>query len=898
METITITLDEVEVSGYPGMAILDLARESGVQIPTLCNDPHLTPIGACRLCLVEDMTSKALLASCVTPIRPGMVINTRTPRVIERRKAILQFLLASHPDSCFVCDKGNGCQLRKLASEMGIGLLKFERIPLPGNIEEVNPFIERDLSKCIMCAKCIRADQELVVEGAIDYIGRGFFSKPATLLDMPLEHSECTFCGTCVALCPTGALTEKEKTYRGTTTTTVETVCPFCGCGCNICLEVKANHIMRVRPGNESPVNHGALCVRGSYGYDFVHSPERLTSPLIKINGELKQASWEQALERVAAEFNRIKNSRGADSLAFLGSSKCTNEENYLLQRLARGVLGTNNIDNGSRLYSSASRIGLGWSVGFPGSTNSLDELEQSEVIMVIGADPTVSAPAVGYAIKRAVKFKGARLLLVEPRKTKLAFFAHLWLRPRIGTDVALINGMVKTIIDERLYDEEFVTRRTDNFTELTKTLKKYTPEHVEDITGIPAQDVKSAARLFAGAARASIVYGNGITQHMNGTDSVLALANLMMLVGGIGRQGGGIFALQRENNAQGACDMGSLPDFLPGYQSLDNPQARKTFEERWKTTLPTGTGLTALEMIEQAKLSRVKGMLIMGENPAASFPHPSQVIQVLASLEFLVVADMFLTETAKLATVVLPAASFAEKEGTFTNFEGRVQQVRQAIEPIGNSLPDWQIILRLADRMGHPMPYRQPQQVMDEVEELVPLYQHLAFSDIEKDDPDWAELRSDTLRTRRFYKGPFPSGFGRFSPAEYTPPTGSSEKDYPLTLLAGSILHQFGSGTRSLKDSRLKKFSSPHAWVEISESDAKQLGFVDGDRVKVLSSVGEVTATVKQTETLPPRLLFMPMSFPESPVNELFELAFDPRAKTPSLKSCTVRLERINADG
>ena len=897
VEAITITLDGVEVSGYLGMTVLDLARESGVDIPTLCHDPYLTPIGACRLCLVEDDSSGTLLAACVSPIRPGMVINTRSTRVIERRKTIIQFMLASHPDSCLVCDKGNRCQLRKLASEMGIGLVQFQRIPQLGAIEEVNPFIERDLSKCILCAKCIRADQELVVEGAIDYIGRGFASKPATLNDMPLEKSECTFCGTCVALCPTGALMEKDRTYGGTTTTTVDTVCPFCGCGCTICLEVKDNHVVRARPSTESPVNHGTLCVRGCYGYDFVHSSERLTSPLVKMDDNLQVVSWEQALDQVAAEFKRIKEAYGPDSLAILGSSKCTNEENYLLQRLARGVLGTNNIDNGSRLYSSASRVGLGWSIGFPGTTSSLDELEQSEAIMVIGTDPVVSAPAVGYAIKRAVRYSGAKLLLVDPRQTRLVPFAHLWLRPKVGTDVALINGLARVIIEEELYDEEFVARRTDNFDEMKRNLKSYTPEYVKKITGVPSQDMKLAARLFAGVERASIVYGNGITQYVSGTDSVMALANLAMLTGNIGHRGGGIFALQRENNAQGACDMGNLPDFLPGYQGLDDAQAKKNFEERWGVGLPTNAGLTALEMIERAGAGEIKGMLIVGENPVSSFPCPSLVRKSLASLDFLVVADMFLTETAKLATVVLPAVSFAEKEGTFTNFEGRVQRVRKAIEPLGDSLPDWNIILQLASKMGYPMPYSSPQQVMDEIEELVPLYQRLAYSDFEREDMDWADLESDRLRTRRLYKEPFPSGFGRFSSVEYTPPASASGDGYPLTLLCGAILHHFGSGTRSFRASRLKKFS-PHAWVEISESDAKHLGYSDGDAVKVASPAGEVTTTVKVTETLPSGMLFMPISFPESPANELFGIALDPRAKTPALKACAVRLERISGDG
>jgi len=897
VEAVTITLDGVEVSGYSGMTVLELAKESGVDIPTLCHDTHLNPFGACRLCLVENESSGALQAACVTPIQSGMAINTRSPRVIERRKVILQLILASHPDSCLICDKGNRCQLRQLASEMGIGLVEFHKIPQLSAIEEVNPFIERDLSKCVLCAKCIRACEELVVVGAIDYIHRGFISKPATLDDMPLEKSECTFCGTCVALCPTGALTEKIKTYRGTTTTTVDTVCPFCGCGCSVCLEVKGNRIVRARPGANSAVNHGTLCARGCYGYDFVHSPDRLISPLIKENGEFQAATWEQALDRVAAEFQRIKEEHGADSLAILGSSKCTNEENYLLQRFARAGLGTNNIDNGSRLYNPASRLGLGWCIGFPGTTSSLDELERSKVIMVIGANPTVSAPAIGYAIKRAVKNRGARLLLVDPRQTDLAQFAHLWLRPRVATDIALINSLARVITEERLFDEEFVTRRTDSFDELVANLQPYTPEKAEEITGISSQDIQLAARTFSQAERASIVYGNGITQHVTGTDGVMALANLAMLTGNTGQQGGGIFALQRENNAQGASDMGSLPGFLPGYQTLDDSQVRKSFEERWGQSLPTSTGFSALEIIKQAEEGKIKAMLIVGENPAASFPDTSLVRKALASLEFLVVTDLFLTETAGLATVVLPAASFAEKEGTFTNFEGRVQRIRKVIEPVGDSLPDWQIILKLADKIGSPMPYSSPQQVMDEIEDIVPLYQRHTYSDLVTEDEDWVNLESDRSRTRRLYQGPFPSGFGRFASVEYAPPKDQSENGYPLTLISGSVLHHFGNGTRSQRASRLKKFS-PAGWVEISQSDAEDLKLSDGDTARIISTVGEVITRVKITDTLPPGMLFMPISFPESSVNELFGIELDPRSKTPSAKTCAVKLERIISNG
>jgi len=866
------------------MTILELAKESGIDIPTLCHDPQLTSIGACRVCLVEDERNSALLASCVAPIASGMLINTHSPRVIERRKTIVKLMLASHPDSCLVCDKGNRCQLRQIASDLGIGLVELQRIPHMASIEEVNPFLERDLSKCILCAKCIRACQELVVEGAIDYFQRGFTTIPATLNNLPLENSECTFCGTCVALCPTGALTEKEKTYRGTTQTVVQTICPFCGCGCSICLEVKDGHVARIMPGKESSVNKGTLCVRGSYGCDFIHSPDRLTKPLVKKDDNFEEVSWEEALEQVATGLKRVKDERGPDSLAVLGSSKCTNEDNYVLQRFVRTVLGTNNIDNGSRLYNSASRVGLGSSLGFSGTTNYLSDLEQTDLILVVGADPSSSAPVVGYAIKRAVKQRGVKLLLIDPRQTGLSLFAHLWLRPEVGTDVALINGLAKVIIDEGLLDEEFVTRRTDNFEAFDESLKKYTLKYVEKTTGVTSQEIRAAARLYAGASRAAIVYGMGITQHTTGMNGVGALANLALLTGNIGRKGGGIYALQRANNGQGACDMGTLPKFLPGYQSVADAQARERFEKRWGTSLPAEAGLTTLEIMEQVKKEKIKSMYIMGENPVLSFPNSKLITEILASLDFLVVQDMFLTETAKLANVVLPAASFAEKDGTFTNFEGRVQRVQKAIAPLGESLPDWEIVARLADKMGYPLPFSYLQDVMNEIEELVPSYE--AYTDSEKQD----ELAYG--ETGRTSGRPLLKGFARFSTTEYAPQAGERKSDYPFTLLTGTTLYHFGTGSRSSRAGRLKKFS-PRSFVEICESDAKKLAIADGEEVKVISAVGEVTTTVKITDTLRKGMLFMPFSFPETPVNELFDIVLDPETKAPSLKTCSVKIEK-----
>jgi formate dehydrogenase alpha subunit len=890
VKPITITLDDREVSGHSGMTILELARESGIDIPTLCHDPHLASVGACRICLVENEQTGALAASCVTPIAPGMVIHTHSPRVLAHRTNIVKLLLASHPDSCMVCDKGNRCQLRRLASTLGIGWVEFKRIPLSATIEEVNPFIERDLTKCILCGKCIRACQEIVVEGAIDYFQRGFANKPATLSDSPLEDSECTFCGTCVSLCPTGALMEKERLYRGTTRTTVQTTCPFCGCGCSIALEAKESQVVRASPSEKNGVKGAALCVRGSYGYDFIHSPDRLTTPLIKGTDGFSMATWEEALERVATEFRRIKDDHGPDSLAVLGSSKCTNEESYLLQRFARCVLGTNHIDNGSRLHSSATRAGLAPAIGFTGTTHHLHDLEQSDTIMVVGADPSASAPIVEYAIKRSVKTKGAKLILIDPRKTKLAPFAHLWLRPKIGTDVILLNSMAKVIADEGMFNDEFVTRRTDNFETLIKTLKRYSPEYAGAVANVSCHDISAAARLYAMAGRAAIVYGSGMTQQVNGTDGVKAISNLALMTGNIGPRGGGIYFLQRDCNGQGACDMGVLPDFYPGYHDVAEARTRNRFEEYWKVSLPVNPGLTALEMIEKAKEGKIKGLYVVGENPMLSFPHSNLVAEALTTLDFLVVQDMFLSETANLAKVVLPAAGFAEKEGTFTNFEGRVSRVRKATAPPGDSLPDWEIILRLADRMGSPLPFSSLQQVVEEVEELVPMYAGRMDSD------RLYQAESDTWETKGTYWEQFLRGFARFSPVEYIPRSAGTTENYPLTLLTGNTLYHFATGTRSFRASRLKKFF-PQAVLEIGLSDARKLGVQPFDKVKLVSPVSELATSVRITDGLPEGMVFLPTPLQGVPVYRLFNIVLDPEAKTPSLKACPVRIERMEMD-
>lgn len=865
METITITLNGREVSGRPAMTVLELAREAGVTIPTLCDDPNLKPYGACRVCIVENEANGALLASCVTPIAPGMVINTASPRVLERRRLLLKLLLASHPDSCMVCDKGNRCSLRQIAADLGVGFIGLERIPQPAAIQEVNPFLERDLSKCILCARCIRADQELVVVGAIDYLHRGFNAKPATLGDLPLEKSECTFCGTCLAACPTGAIMEKDKIARGTTVTSVDSVCPYCGCGCTISLGYKANRLVRVLPAARG-ANRGALCVRGSYGCDFVNSPERLKQPLKKTAGGFEEISWDEALKLVAGELIRIRDTAGPDSLAILGGSRLTNEENYLLQRLGRGLLGTNHLDNGGRLHQAAGRAAFERILGSTVATGSLAELENSPVIVACGADLEASAPILSYAVKRAAKFQGRRLIIIDPRKSQLSHFAYLHLRPRPGTDAIFFGGLGRAIVNGGWYDRE-KSSDISGCEEFLKSLEQYPSDYVAGVTGVAGQEIAAAAELISRAGRVAFIAGNGLSREANATDAITALANLALLTG----NGDAVFAPQTDCNGRGAADMGVLPDYLPGYQKL-GARPRKKFEERWGAKLPAKPGLTALEMITAAAGGKLKAMYIVGENPALSFPAPAMTRKALESLEFLVVQDLFLSETARLASVVLPAAGFAEKEGTFTNFEGRVQPLNRAFESPGQALPDWEIILKLAEKMGQAMPYASPAEVMAEIKEMVPAYR----------------VRPGAVAR------PAP-GKARFAPLAPRAPAPVSG-EYPFTLLTGASPFRQSSGTRSSRSARLGKWC-PGAFLEMTEPDGRDAGLSPGDRVRLISPHGELATSVRFSHELEPGVLFIADSFPGTPVAGLFDTVLDPVSRSPALGSVRVKIEKIKAN-
>ena len=888
MGKITITINGSKVSGRAGMTILDMAQENNIPIPTLCHHPLLTPSGVCRVCVVEDESKGELVASCVTPIVPGMVIKTDSPRVINARRTVVELMLAGHPDSCLVCDKGNRCQLRTLASDLEIGRVGFDATRSYHHFEDASPFIERDLTKCILCGRCIKACREIQGVAAVDYAYRGFDLKPATSLDKPLLESVCESCGLCVSMCPVGALSDKSARYQGKETSKVKTVCTYCGCGCSIYLSVRDQEILGISSCPENSVNGISLCVKGRYGFDFIHHRDRQKTPLIKKDGEFVETSWDETLDFVASKLKSYK----SEELAVISSAKCTNEENYLAQKFARAVLGTGNVDHCARLCHAPSVAGLVQSFGSGAMTNSINELRDAGCIFAIGTNTTEAHPIIGLEIKRAVD-NGAKLIVANPREIDLVRLSHLWLQHQPGSDVALLMGMAKVIVDEGLIDQAFIEERCENFDAFKKSLKGFGLDFVERVTGVPKEKIAEAARIYATDKPSAILYAMGITQHSHGTDNVIATANLAMLTGNIGKPATGVNPLRGQNNVQGACDMGALPNVYPGYQAVADADIRGKFEAAWGCSLPPSPGLTITEIIDAAYNKKIKGIYLIGENPLLSEPDIAHAKEALEKLEFLVVQDIFLSETAKLADVVLPGASFAEKDGTFTNTERRVQRLRKAIEPIGDSRPDWQIACQLGRRMGSSgFDFDHPSRIMEEIASLTPSYGGISYQRLEDGGLQWPCPTPDHPGTPILHTQQFTRGKGRFIPLEYKPSMELPDEEYPLVLTTGRSLYHFHTGTMTRKVEGLNLLKG-EGEVEINPGDASALGIADGEKVKVISRRGEVVAKAKVTEVSSLGVVFMTFHFAESPANLLTNPALDPVAKIPEYKVCAVRVER-----
>jgi len=885
-EQITLTINGQSVTAEKGMTVLEAAQAAGIYIPTLCADPDLEPYGGCRLCVVEIEGMRGLPTACTTPATDGMVVRTETPAVNEVRTTVVELLIADHPVECLTCPQNQQCELQKVAAYLGITeqpLRKTERV-FP--VDTSNPFFELDRNKCILCARCTRTCSEITCVGAIELAYRGYEAKVATFGDKLLMDSICRSCGECVVHCPVGALAPKNiKPLTGE----VATTCPYCGVGCGIYLGVRNGRIVSIRGDKDNPASQGRLCVKGRYGInEFVHHPERLTTPLIKHNGEFTEATWDEALDLVA---DRLA-SYGGKEVAVISSAKCTNEENYVIQKLARAVLGTNNVDHCARLCHSPTVAGLVKSFGSGAMTNSINEITGAQCILAIGTNTTSAHPIIGFEVGRAVR-RGARLIVANPREIELVRDAELWLGHNPGTDVALLMGMMRVIVDEGLLDSEFIQKRCENFDAFRESLENFDLATAEQITGVPRDKIAEAARLYATHKPSTILYAMGITQHSHGTDNVIATANLAMLTGNVGKPSTGVNPLRGQNNVQGACDLGALPNVYPGYQAVADPKVKAKFEAAWGSSLSPHPGLTITEMIELAG-TKLKAVYLMGENPALSEPDASHAQEALAKLEFLVVQDIFLSETAKLADVVLPAASFAEKDGTFTNTERRIQRVRKAVEPPGDCRPDWLITCQIARRMGaRGFDFSHPGEIMDEIARLTPIYGGISYERLESGGLQWPCPTPEHPGTPILHTQQFTRGRGQFIPLEYKPPKELPDDEYPLILTTGRSLFHWHTGTVSRKVAGLNEFMG-EGLVEISPADAKALGISDGETVKVSSRRGEITAKARVTGVSQPGVVFMTFHFAESPANMLTNPALDPVSKIPEYKVCAVRIEKL----
>ncbi len=886
MDNIVLTIDNKKISCPPATSILQAATQNGIKIPHLCYHPDLKPFGACRLCLVEDEQSGRLMASCVTPVAADMTLLTDTPRILSHRRNIVRLMIAEHPESCIVCSKGNRCQLRWVAAQMGVGETDLYPMPNYKPLEQANPFIIRDLSKCILCGKCIRADHELVVVGAIDYNSRGFASRPATVHEQGLERSNCTFCGTCVSMCPTGALSAKNSQYVGSPAEESFSICGFCGVGCSLAMGQSAGKVIDVNPAHlTDSVNKATLCVRGHFAHDFLNSPQRLIAPMMPKKNEdettqMAPVSWDEALDRTADRLRQIKQESGPQSIAFLGSSKCSNEENYLLQKIARALIGTNNVDNGGYASGQFLSTVLDHKTGGGYRPIPFDDLATADVIVVLGADPNHSLPVVSYHLKRAAK-NGVPLIVIDPRKTELVNFAAQWFPIKPQSDLELLNALAALLHETSDYDSEFIDRYAEGFSLFTYALSSLDMDKVCRMTGLQMQQLKAMAELLK-EKRITFVIGHGILQQRYGVHTLGAILNLSLMSGSLGKPGAGIYILARENNQNGAMDMGTVPDLLPGRMPLAEDSNRNTWEKNWGVKISPDPGLNMCRVIEAAESGQLKALYIMGENPLRSLPQPQRVKAALENLEFIAVQDILDSEIVKLADVVLPGAAASEKSGSFTNLEGRIQSFSPVVPPPGKAKPDWEILDLLAARLGTSAAYGSLEKIRDEIRRLVPVYAELNGSEtawVRPNSPMTVFGASDAHEMISFS-------------AVVSTADEPDDRDFPITAILGSLRYHLGNGTRTSASERIQDLD-PIGNVIISMADAEELKLKDGDSVKIETRWGEIKRKIDRSNRISAGQLFVPLAVNANDAMNLIDLKDLADPNTNGWKTCAVKISK-----
>ncbi|MFB6291028.1 MAG: formate dehydrogenase subunit alpha [Candidatus Bipolaricaulia bacterium] len=886
------------VKGEQEETVLEVAEKNDIEIPTLCHMDQLEPTGACRMCLVELVDSGEVVTSCTQPASDGLEVKTHNDRVEQSRKLNLELLLSNTDVNKECQSEETRCELPELVREYDLDPERFAGAKRSHPKMEDNPFFELDHDRCILCGRCVRACDEIRGRSAIDFANRGFETKIAPPLDRSLTEGTCQFCGQCVDACPSGALTSKMRIEKGNPNEveTTSTICTYCGVGCRMNVHTRDGEVVDVSPDPEAPANDIRLCSKGRFGFDFVNREDRLSRPLIKENGEFREASWEEALDLVGKKLGGIKEQYGPDAIAGLSSATCTNEENYLFQKFMRATIGTNSVDHCARLCHASTVAGLVRAFGSGAMTNSIGEIRDADTILVTGSNTTESHPVIGLEVKKAVE-NGANLIVADPREIELVQEgdADIHLQQNSGTDVAWLMGMVNIILEEGLWDEEFVENRTENFDELKEAAAEFPPEKVEEITGIDEEKLREAALMYGKADKGTILFAMGITQHSHGTDNVLSVANLAMVTGNVGKESTGVNPLRGQNNVQGACDLGALPNVYPGYQNVDAKENQEKFEEAWGTELSPEPGLTVVEMMNAAGEGDVKGMYIMGENPMVSDPDIGHVEKSLENLDFLAVQDIFLTETAEHADVVLPAASFAETEGSFTNSERRIQKLSRALEPKGNTRPDWEIISELSAKLGNPMSYGSAMEITDEITEVTPIYGGITSDRIrDKEGLQWPCRDENDPGTKFLHEGEFSRGLGKFHAISYREPAETPDEDYPMTLTTGRMYYHFHTRSMTGRSRGLDELV-PEAYVELNPADAQTLEVEEGEKVRISSRRGEIEIKTKITDRVPEGTVFIPFHFAEAAANRLTNPELDPIAKIPELKVAAVDVKKLD---
>ncbi|MFN3938271.1 MAG: formate dehydrogenase subunit alpha [Gemmobacter sp.] len=914
-EPIVFTLDGQEVSALPGQTIWEVAHGRGLTIPHLCHrpEPGYRPDGNCRACMVEIEGERVLAASCIRTPAPGMVVRTATARAEAARRMVVEMLMADQPDAADAHDRSS--HLLATAARAGIGKSRLPRLE-PGRVpllDDSHVAMRVNLDACIQCGLCVRACREVQVNDVIGMAGRGHDSWPVFDFADPMGASTCVACGECVQACPTGALMPatlldaRQRGDRAAHDTATTTICPFCGVGCQVSIRARDGKVVYVE-GVNGPANEGRLCVKGRFGFDYIHHPHRLTVPLVRRAGvpkamdvdpadpltHFREATWDEALDVAARGLANLRDSHGGQAVAGLGSAKCSNEEAYLFQRLIRQGFGHNNVDHCTRLCHASSVAALLENVGSAAVTATFNEIEHADCAIVIGANPVENHPVAATYFKQFVK-RGGTLIVMDPRGQALRRHATHMLQFRPGADVAMLNAIMHVIVEEGLHDRQYVAAMTENFDAFRANLAAYPPERMADLCGIDAETLRSVARAFARARAGMIFWGMGVSQHVHGTDNSRCLIALALLCGHVGRPGTGLHPLRGQNNVQGASDAGLIPMFLPDYRSVTDDAVRAEFAARWNADdWSAEKGLTVTEMMDAIHAGRIRGMYVLGENPAMSDPDVTHVRKALAKLEHFVVQDIFLTETAMFADVILPAAAFYEKAGTVTNTNRQVQMGRPAVPPPGQARPDWQITRDLGKRLGLGWHYEHPRDIFAEMAAGMRALDNITWDRLEAEGcVTYPSLGPDDPGQAIVFHDGFPraGGRARLAPAGLVPPAELPDADYPMVLTTGRQLEHWHTGSMTRRSEVLDALE-PEANCSLHPGTLSDMGLSPGDRVRLTTRRGAIELMARADPAVARDMVFVPFAYVEAAANVLTNPALDPYGKIPEFKFCAVRVE------